>query len=162
SCGTSVLTLGTAGLAGTAGTVTPQPAGTSCGAGCGSYHLGDKVTLTAKATSPAIFGAWEGDCAGQGATCTLVMQGPKTATAHFRPGANLMFVTSNSVAAWTLGADLSGGDAFCVGSARAAFLGGSHWKAWLSSSKVNARAHVGPSTTGWLRVDGRPCASSMT
>ncbi|HET7539627.1 MAG TPA: hypothetical protein VFK05_07140, partial [Polyangiaceae bacterium] len=67
---------------------------------------------------------------------------------------------------YQIGSDLSRADKLCSDSAAAAFLGGTRWRAWLSTSaattNINAATHVGASTSGWIRADGRPFATSMT
>jgi len=160
------LTVPTAGVAGATGTVTASPAGTSCGTGCVSYVPGTTVKITAAPASGSLFGGWSDDCAGQGATCTLTLSAAHTATAHFRPNKNIAFVTSGQIVPGTIGSSLATADAFCSSAAKAAFLGGTVWKAWLSTSaattNINAATHVGASTTGWIRVDGRPIATNMT
>jgi hypothetical protein len=112
-----------------------------------------------------MFAAWGGDCAGQGATCTLTMSAARATTASFRPKMNLMFVTSGTINPSTIGSDLAGGDGFCANAAKAALLGGTVWRAWLSTSasttNITAPAHVGASTTGWILLDGSPFVSSM-
>ena len=59
----------------TGGTITADPEG--------PYHLNDVVILTATPNSGYIFTGWTGDCAGQGNTCTLTMDGPKSVSAVF-------------------------------------------------------------------------------
>ena len=163
---TANLMLSTAGIAGATGTVTANPAGTSCGTGCLSFMQGQKVVVTAAGTGAAQFGAWSGDCTGSATTCTLTMSADKIAAAHFRPNMNIMFVTDGQILPYQIGSDLANADKFCADSAAAAFLGGSRWRAWLATSaattNINAATHVGASTTGWIRVDGRPFATSMT
>ncbi|TMA16235.1 MAG: hypothetical protein E6J86_03870, partial [Deltaproteobacteria bacterium] len=110
----------TAGIAGAGGTVTMSPAGTSCGANCGSFNPGADVILIATPTGSALFAAWEGDCAGQGAVCSLTMSTDRSTTAHFRPNMNVMFVTSGTVTPGTIGSNLIAADTFCSSSARAA------------------------------------------
>jgi len=159
------LTVTSVGVAAGTGTVTPSPAGTSCGAGCFGYAPGTSVKITAAPATGSLFGGWSGDCAGQGATCTLTMSADHSAVAHFRPNKNIAFVTDGTIVADTIGSSLAVADTFCASSAKAAFLGGTTWKAWLSTSaattNINATTHVGNSTTGWVRIDGRPFATSM-
>jgi hypothetical protein len=158
------LTVSVAGIGGATGTATPSPAGTICGTGCFTYAPGTTVKITATAASGSLFGGWESDCAGQGATCTLTMSADHTAVAHFRPNKNVAFVTSGMLVPGTIGSNLANADAFCASSAKAAFLGGAVWRVWLSTSaattNINAATHVGSSTTGWIRPDGRPFATS--
>ena len=164
SCGVSVptfnLSVSAAGVAGATGTVTVSPMGTSCGTGCFTYNQGTSVKITAAATGTATFTAWSADCTGQGAACTLAMSSDHTAVAHFRPNMNMVFVTSGGFVAGSVGSNLANADAFCVSSANAAFLGGTIWKAWMATTSINASTHIGTSTTGWIRIDGRPFATS--
>ncbi len=169
SCGVNIpnfnLTLSTTGIAGATGTLSTSPAGTSCGTGCTGYVPGTSVKITPAAASGSLFGAWEGDCTGQGATCTLTMSSNHAAVAHFRPNKNIMFVSDDKILPSTIGPTLAPADALCAASAQKAFLGGTNWKAWMSTSSattnINAATHVGASTTGWIRVDGKPMATSM-
>src|SRR3954471_20259781 len=154
------LTLVTVGIAGAAGTVATSPAGTSCGPNCVSFAPGANVTLTATPTGSAIFAAWEGDCAGQGAACSLTMSTNRRTAAHFRPNMNIMFVSSGTITPGTIGSNLAAADSFCSRSAKAAFLGGNSWRAWLATTATSAPDHIGASTSGWILADGRPFVSS--
>jgi len=160
------LTFIVASIAGGRGTVALDPMGTSCGIDCVAYDRDQTVTITATAASPSLFSAWSGDCAAEtDATCTLVMSENRAAVAHFRPNMNLMFVTSQTIQPSTIGPTLAGADAFCTARAKAGALGGSIWKAWLSTSatttNINAADHVSLSARGWIRIDGRPFATSV-
>jgi hypothetical protein len=86
----------------------------------------------------------------------------RSTTAHFRPNMNVMFVTSGTITPGTIGSNLIAADTFCSNSAKAAFLGGSSWRAWLATTATSAVDHIGASVPGWSRVDGRPFAISMT
>jgi hypothetical protein len=159
------LMLSTVGIAAAQGTAAANPVGASCGTGCSSYPPGEVVVLTAAGSGNALIGGWSGDCAGTGATCTLTMSADKVAVAHFRPNMNIMFVSSRTIPPYQIGSDLANADRLCSESAADAHLGGTRWKAWLSTSaattNINAATHVGASTTGWIRVDGRPFSTSM-
>ncbi len=169
ACGVTLptfnLSVSPAGVAGATGTVAVSPTGTSCGAGCFTYNQGTSVMITEAPTGTATFTAWSGDCTGQGATCTLTMSSNRAAVAHFRPNLNIVFVSEGKITGGAIGSSLATADAFCASSAKAAFLGGTVWKAWLSTSSattnINAATHIGASTTGWIRVDGRPFVTSI-
>ncbi len=157
---TFILNVSPGGIGGATGTVTVSPIGTSCGSGCFTYNQGTSVKITASPTGTATFTAWSADCTGQGAACTLTMSSDHTAVAHFRPNMNMVFVTDGGLVAAQVGSNLANADAFCVSSAKAAFLGGTIWKAWMATTIINASTHIGSSTTGWIRTDGRPFATS--
>jgi hypothetical protein len=97
--------------------------------------------------------------------CTLSLSAARSAVAHFRPNKNLVFVTDDGITPGTIGTTLAPADALCALTAQKGFLGGSVWKAWMSTSaattNINAATHVGASTTGWIRSDGKPFATSM-
>src|SRR3989442_4481514 len=67
------------------GSVTSNPTGINCGSGCSaSFFSGTPVVLTATGASGYQFSGWSGDCSGQnGSTCTIVMDGNKSAAAEF-------------------------------------------------------------------------------
>ena len=66
------------------GQVTSSPSGINCGGTCSANFLdGTSVSLTATPDAGFSFGGWSGDCAGQGATCTVTMGGARAATANF-------------------------------------------------------------------------------
>jgi Divergent InlB B-repeat domain/PKD domain/PASTA domain len=66
------------------GQVTSAPVGMTCGAACSANFLdGASVSLTATPASGFGFAGWTGDCAGQSATCVLVMNAAHNATATF-------------------------------------------------------------------------------
>ncbi len=74
------------------GIVTSNPAGINCGTDCTENYTSDtSVTLTAAPASGSTFAGWSGVCSGTG-TCTLTMNGNKSATANFNliisPGLN--------------------------------------------------------------------------
>ena len=71
------------------GTVTSDPAGISCGPGCGtaqaSYQRGTTVTLTATADQGSSFNDWHGGpCDNSSAlTCQVGLNDNQTLSAHF-------------------------------------------------------------------------------
>jgi hypothetical protein len=66
------------------GTVTMDPWHLVCGPACyGSYDYGSLATLTATADSGAVFTAWTGACAGQGAVCSLTITADTSTNAVF-------------------------------------------------------------------------------
>jgi len=70
------------------GTVTSDPAGIDCDANCmrasATLAHGAAVKLTATARRGSAFGGWTGACAGQGATCALVVSDDVTTTAKYQ------------------------------------------------------------------------------
>jgi hypothetical protein len=57
------------------GKVTSSPPGFDCPSTCAqTYEYGTQVAVTATPDAGAVFKAWTGACAGQGATCTLTIQ----------------------------------------------------------------------------------------
>jgi hypothetical protein len=79
---TYTLTVSRAGSAATRGTITSGPAGINCGSICtAAFGSGSSVTLTATTTGNGVFAGWGGACSGTAPTCTLTMDGNKTATA---------------------------------------------------------------------------------
>jgi uncharacterized repeat protein (TIGR02543 family) len=77
--GHSVLSVTKTGL----GSVTSAPVGINCSGTCNAtFPNGTIVTLTAAPFTGYYFAGWTGACAGQG-TCTLTIDGNKSATANF-------------------------------------------------------------------------------
>jgi cysteine-rich repeat protein len=128
----------------------------------------DGVTVTFVATpqnnSNSFFSGWSGDCAGPERTCTVTMTKARSVTATFSPmNNNLAFVSSASVPP-TLGS-VTAYDAQCNTLATAAGLnnaGGNAYIAWISLPLMSAQARLGVSAQGWVRVDGRPFATTQT
>lgn len=92
--GTATVTVTTQGAG--SGTVTSNPAQISCGSTCNGTFSSSPVQLIATPTNAgSVFGSWLGDCAGQGATCTLPLNGNKSATATFAraPGPTTTIIT---------------------------------------------------------------------
>jgi hypothetical protein len=74
------------------------------------------------------------------------------------PQPNIAFVTSVTYVGGTFG-DLEAADKACGILAEAARLPHNTYKAWLSTSSVNAIDRLG-SARGWVRVDGKPFADT--
>jgi hypothetical protein len=69
----------------------------SCGSKCSaSYDMNAQVTLTASASSGAVFNGWTGACAGAQANCTLSVNEALNVTANFAPLFNLVVKTAGS------------------------------------------------------------------
>jgi hypothetical protein len=91
--GVPSLTVSTAG----GGKVSSSDRIISCGSKCAaSYDLNAQVTLTASASSGSVFTGWTGACAGQGANCTLSVNGALSVTANFASLFNLVVKTAGS------------------------------------------------------------------
>jgi hypothetical protein len=73
--------------------------------------------------------------------------------------ANFMFMSSTVRAAGSLGG-LAGADALCQQLASAAGIGDNTYRAWLSTSTVNAKDRLG-TARGWVRRDGVPFADTQ-
>jgi hypothetical protein len=66
------------------GDVQSDPAGINCGTTCmAEFAPLASVTLTATPAAASVFEGWSGDCSGTTSTCSLTMDGPKTAEAQF-------------------------------------------------------------------------------
>jgi len=67
------------------GTVTPSPAGVSCGTGCFTYSPGQAVTISETPGSGSAFGGCDGDCffRGTNASCPLTVTENKVVIAGF-------------------------------------------------------------------------------
>jgi len=66
------------------GTITANDGSINCGTTCKSYYSSVKtLTLTVATSSKYTFSKWAGACAGQGATCTLNMDGMKSTKAYY-------------------------------------------------------------------------------
>ncbi|HEX2626764.1 MAG TPA: hypothetical protein VHL56_07635, partial [Candidatus Limnocylindrales bacterium] len=66
------------------GTITSTPSGISCGATCSAnFPKGTTVTLNASPASGSAFTSWSGACAGQGASCSLLITSARSTTALF-------------------------------------------------------------------------------
>jgi hypothetical protein len=134
------------------GTLTPNPAGTNCGAGCYTYNYNSSVTVTEvpgnTAATLSTFGGWGGDCSGSGA-CSVLMTAARSVTGLFNMNPNLAFVTS-TMTTGNMGG-LGGADTICTNRANAAGLAGT-FKAWLAGRSLGT-------ASGWIRVDGKALAN---
>lgn len=153
------LTLSRAGTG--AGTVTSSPPGIDCGGICtASYPYATSVVLTASASGASSFAGWSGGgCSGFG-TCTVAMTAARTVVATFTAtvSPNYMFVTSTT-STGNLGG-LAGADAICQARAQSVGLPGTY-RAWLSTTTIAAIDRLG-GASGWIRVDGKPFARTIT
>jgi hypothetical protein len=77
--------------------------------------------------------------------------------AVFSPPPNIVFVTSTRHSPKFGG--LAGADAICAARATAGGLAGTY-KAWLSTSTVNAKDRLVPAS-GWARPDGKPVLNQI-
>lgn len=67
------------------GFVWSSPPGLNCGLACrASFPSNTTVTITASPDPGSVFVGWEGDCAGDGPTITIVMDADKSCTATFK------------------------------------------------------------------------------
>ncbi|MBK9030190.1 MAG: InlB B-repeat-containing protein [Myxococcales bacterium] len=150
----------TAAVAGAGtGTVTSSPSGISCPGTCARpTDYASTITLTATPSAGGhTFNGWSGaGCTGTG-PCVITVTGAVTATATFGPPPNFAFVTSTTRTG-NLGG-LAGADAICQAAATAVNLAGTY-RAWLSTSTVNASSRLAPAS-GWVRVDGKPFVNTV-
>jgi hypothetical protein len=162
------------------GSVTSSPAGITCdlaNTDCSqTYNCGTSVTLTATpqastlAPNPQFFAfqAWGGQCVGSNnPSCTFTINANTTVTAKFTP-INRAFVSSvayNGAGKDSVGngagAGTGGADSNCAALATAAGLTGT-FKAWISDSSTDAKQRFSGTTRGWVRLDGRPVADTIT
>lgn len=94
------------------GKVTSSDGKINCPPQCtAKYKPNTPVTLQADAAAGSAFDGWGGDCSGSGRnnTCTIVMNGDKTVTASFSPGATLT-VKKSGTGSGTVKSDPSGID----------------------------------------------------
>jgi len=133
-----------------------------------THGYADGVVVTLIATpqngSNNFFSGWSGACTGTLRTCTVTMTQARTATATFTPmTSNLAFVSS-ATASPTLG-NVAGYDSQCNALATAAGLNNitnTAYVAWVSSSLSSPQARLGALAQGWVRMDGRPFATTQT
>lgn len=151
-------------MAGTGtGTVVSSPPGISCPGTCSApFPAGSRVILTAKSGLGSYFPHWSGDCVGSYRFCNVLVDQDRIAEATFTPQTNnLVFVSSV-----TYPANLGGLDAYdteCNRLATAAGINnetGDAYRAWLSTSHVDARSRLG-TARGFMRTDGQPFADTQ-
>ncbi len=66
------------------GTITSNPAGIDCGAGCtATFPIGTLVTLTATPAAGATFSGWGGACSGNLPTCSIALNADVAVNADF-------------------------------------------------------------------------------
>lgn len=130
------------------------------------YPDGASVTLVARPQNGSgyFFSGWSGACAGPARTCIVTMSQARSVTAIFSPiDRNLAFVSSATFATTLGGAQLY--DSQCNSLATAAGINdvtGNAFVAWMSDATSNARARLGASARGWVRMDGRPFADTQS
>jgi|GEM_PF-2280256 hypothetical protein len=147
------------GLAGQTGSLRSADNSLTCSGSCAPvpYPAGSTIALSAKPDPGFTFIGWtEGPCRGTSPVCTFAPTSDVVVSATFGPQA-YMFVTSSMVIPGKLGG-VAGADVECTKRAAAAGLPG-NYRAWLSSSAVDAKSRVG--NGGWVRVDGRPFARNL-
>jgi hypothetical protein len=117
----NVLALSRAG-SGT-GSISSSPAGINCGSTCSAaYGTGTVVTLTATAQAGSTFSGWGGACSGAGLspTCTVTMNGARSASATFNLGYTLSVSVTGSGAVTSNPAGINCGSACSAGFATGA------------------------------------------
>lgn len=117
------------------------------------------ATPTASSTATATKSATPTVSATATATKTATPTQTATPTATPSPVFNIAFVTSATLSG-NLGG-LAGADAECASLASAASLPAGTYKAWLSTSTVNASSRLG-SARGFVRPDGKPFADRVS
>ena len=133
------------------GSVTSNPAGIDCGAGCqATFSYGTNVTLTAVAAAGSTFTRWSGACSGTTPTCTVSMNVAKSVTATFTLLPEHLSVTAAGTGNGTVTSN-PGGIA-CGVSCDHDFTNG-------ASVTLTAVAAAGSSFTGW---SGACAGSSAT
>jgi cysteine-rich repeat protein len=122
----------------------------------------DLAVSTANGTN-SYFSGWSGACTGSQHGCTVTMTQPRSVTATFSPMTfNLGFVSSAAIPT-TLGS-VGAYDAQCNAAATAAGLNtvaGNAYIAWLSLPGSLAQSRIPPGVQGWVRVDGKPFATTL-
>ena len=137
-----------------------------CGTICSGLFYGT-VNLQARTTngSASFFSGWAGGlCEQHSRDCPAFLQGPTTVTATFsQMNANLVFVTS-TIAPTNQGSAATY-DSNCNASAMAAGINtaaSDGYTAMISDANSLARARLGATARGWVRMDGKPFADTQT
>lgn len=130
----------------------------NCGTTCvATVTYNSDVTITATPDAGQSFIGWDSPACQGKAGCTIRMTKDTVVNAVFSPPPNIVFVTSTRSASNMGG--LAGADAICAARATAGGLAGTY-KAWLSTSTVNAKDRLG-TASGWVRPDGKPVFSQL-
>jgi hypothetical protein len=139
------------------GTVTSSPSGIACPGTCqATFAAGTSVTLTAQAVPGDLLLGWDGGDCYTSPTCVVSHAFP-TIAARFTGAYNVVFVSSTKFAPTAM--TLAAADMACANDAAVAGLPGTY-RAWLSTSTVNAISRLG-SASGWIAMDGLPFAATQ-
>ena len=144
-------------------TATTTPTVTATASGTGSATITPTATLTstvgASATATATLTPTASATSSASATATATLSVTPTPTATSTAVFNMAFVTSTT-ANGDVGGQ-AGADAECASLAAAANLPSGTYKAWLSTSTLNAAAKLG-TARGFVRPDGQPFADQVS
>jgi uncharacterized repeat protein (TIGR02543 family) len=100
----TVMTVG-----GGSGGIVSSPGGINCGVSCtGRFPAGRTIMLTATPFALSGFGGWTGGCTGTDPTCTVVVDGDKTATARFEPTGYTLTVMTQGLGSGQVRSDPAG------------------------------------------------------
>lgn len=148
------------------GTVT-SPSGINCGSSCSVLlNVGTQVNLQAVTTngSNAFFSGWSAtDCSGPARSCTVTVTADRTVTATFSPMTNNLIFVSSATFPSNLGG-VAAYDAQCNRIASAAGInnsGGNAYVAFMADSTATLRDRIDQNVRGWVRVDGKPFATTL-
>jgi len=139
-----------------------------CVGPCPEIHgYADGVVVALVATpqnnSNHFFSGWSGACAGSMRSCTVTMTQARSVTATFSPMTNNLAFVSAAAIPPTL-ASTTAYDTQCNTLATAAGLNNATnnaYIAWISTPLNTPPARLGPSAQGWVRVDGKPFATTQ-
>jgi hypothetical protein len=144
------------------GLAAPSPTATPTSTASSTATATPTITVTATATLSPTTTASATATATRTATPTKTATATSTPTATPTPPLNVVFVTSQTYDGSINGADgLAGADAACASLASAAHLPTGTYKAWLSTSTVDAAIRLG-SARGFVRVNGEPFADHVS